>query len=213
MKGDGKQTEGSQQKSLCETFKQEAKQKMEKVKTRMFDLREGEYKCDLTVEPVIFKPPDVAPLSHNIQEGITCVYITRDLERHEHIKTVKEHTHPGTHEARYLAVGPYYVAPDGKLYMFSSNSASEGSDSATPPTASEGSDSATPPTASEGSDSATPPTATHPQYLIHIYDLCKFHTYDGQIPIGTKDIILSEKITNCEESTTTSLFKDIKKTF
>ena len=96
------------------------------VKQHLTGLSDGERKCDLSMEPVIFQSPGVAsgaPVSTSAvptvsDDVVQCVYISCDLERPKHIQTVDEYTRPGLREARFLAKGLYFVAPDGKLFAF-----------------------------------------------------------------------------------------------
>ena len=128
------------------------------VKQHLTGLSDGERKCDLSMEPVIIQSPSVAsaaPVSSSavptLLDGVVkCVYISCDLERPKHIQTVAEYTRPGLREARFLAKGLYFVAPDGKLFAFVNP-------------------------AKQDENDVSPFRA-----LIHLSDLCKFCKYPAK---------------------------------
>ena len=157
------------------------------VKQHLAGLSDGERKCDLSMEPVILRSPSVAsgaPVSTSSvptlsDDAAQCVYISCDLERPKHIQTVDEYTRPGLREARFLAKGLYFVAPDGKLFAFVKP-------------------------AKQDENNVSPFRA-----LIHVSDLCKFCRYPandnknqliGEEAIGTKEYDDYLKEIHCEIS-------------
>ena len=161
------------------------------VKQHLAGLSEGERKCDLSMEPVILRSPSVAsgaPVSTSSvptvpDDAAQCVYISCDLERPKHIQTVDEYTRPGLREARFLAKGLYFVAPDGKLFAFVKPDDAK---------------------AKQGEDDVSPCRA-----LVHLSDLCKYCKYPaeeneyqliGEEAIGTKAYDDYLKEIHCEIS-------------